>query len=56
MCRTTFMPSGIRLQQLIHQQNQLINQLRNQPISQKNRPHQLIKGKVKQHKLLKLQQ
>lgn len=45
-----------RLQQLIHQQNQLINQLRNQPISQKNRPHQLIKGQVKQLKPLKLQQ
>ncbi len=44
-----------RLQQLIHQQNQLINQLRNQPISQKTQLQQLIKGQVRHLKTLKLQ-
>ena len=41
-----------RLQQLIHQQNQLINQLRNQ----KTQLQQLIKGQAKHLKTLKLQQ
>ena len=45
-----------RLQQLIHQQNQLINQLRNQPISRKTQLQQLIKGQAKHLKTLKLQQ
>ena len=45
-----------RLQQLIHLQNQLINQLRNQPISRKTQLQQLIKGQAKHLKTLKLQQ
>ena len=45
-----------RLQQLIHLQNQLINQLRNQSISQKTQLQQLIKGQAKHLKTLKLQQ